>query len=121
MVENSWGIEESTDWYPAAALKLRAALKENGELANLRRAIRNKDWWENGFVHFGFGLFVRTWLRQNGFKEQDVNVANHDDHYVAVMLLAVGYEIEGGYSPWIRGGELVERLIPAKTRTNPAT
>ena len=111
---NSWGAIESTDWHFEAALKLRAALKENGELGNLRKAVRKPEWWD--WAHFGFGLFVRNWLRMNGFSEKDVDVANLDDHYAPVMLLAAGYEVEGGYDPFMPHDELITRLVNVYTK-----
>lgn len=98
MTENSLGTKEDDSWYEEAALKLRAALKENGELVNLRKAVRKPGWIMES--HFFFGMWVRNFLRQNGFSEEDVKVGNLDDHYIPIMLWAVGYKIKGGYNNW---------------------
>lgn len=108
-MKGTTGLEESTDWHLGAALKFRAALKENGQLAALRIAVRKPNWIiEN---HMFFGMAVRNWLRSHGYREQDVDVANLDDHYIPVMLLAVGYEVEGGYDNW-NLTDLHKRLTP---------
>lgn len=97
-MKNSQGVEESTDWHLGAALAFRTALKESGQLAILRTAVRKPEWIiEN---HHFFGMGVRNWLRTHGFSEEDVEVDNLDDHYIPIMLLAVGYEIKGGYDNW---------------------
>ena len=114
-MKNTNGVEESTDWHLGAALKLRAALKENGQLSNLRIAVRKSNWIiEN---HFFFGMTIRNWLRKNGFDEKTVEVGNLDDHYIPVMLLAVGYEIKGGYNNW-DFTNLHEKLIAASRSEN---
>lgn len=93
---NSQGVEEPTDWHLGAALKLRAALKENGQLSALRIAVRKPNWIVEN--HFFFGMGIRNWLRNNGYREDSLGIWNMDDHYIPIMLLAVGYEVKGGYS-----------------------
>lgn len=108
---NSQGWQESTDWHSRAALAFRAALKENGQLAALRVAVRKPNWIIENHLFFGMG--VRNWLRSHGFAEEDVDVGNLDDHYIPIMLLAVGYEIDGGYNNW-DFKDLHKKLVPVK-------
>lgn len=110
---NSVGVEEPTNWHLGAALKLRAALKENGQLSALRSAVRKKDWIISN--HHFYGMTIRNWLRKNGFAEGQVDVGNLDDHYIPIMLLAVGYEVKGGYSNWDLT-DLHERLVTVTGR-----
>jgi hypothetical protein len=96
MIENSLGVPEPDDWHMEAALVLRKALRERGELSNIRKAVRNEDFWK--WQHFSTGMGVRNFLRTNGYDEKTLNIWNLDDHYIPIMLLAVGYEVIGGYS-----------------------
>ena len=90
---------------------MRHALKERGELVELRKAVQNPQFWK--FQHFSTGMYIRNTLRRLGYGEEDVKSWNLDDHYVPVMLLAVGFEVEGGYNPWLDGQELVDKLVKA--------
>ena len=113
-MKNTHGVEESTDWHLGAALKLRAALKENGQLSALRLAVRKRDWIiEN---HHFFGTDIRNWLRKNGYDEERLGIWNLDDHYIPVLLLAVGYEVKGGYTNQ-NLDNLHERLVTVTGRT----
>jgi hypothetical protein len=96
MIENSLGTPEPDNWHWEAALVLRSALKERGELSNIRRAVRNEEFWKT--QHFATGMAIRNFLRSNGYGEDEMNIWNLDDHYIPILLLAVGYEIIGGYS-----------------------
>jgi hypothetical protein len=109
MIENSLGVPEPDDWHWEAALVLRAALKERSELANLRKAVRSEEFWK--WQHFSTGMGIRNFLRTNGYGEKEMNIWNLDDHYIPIFLLALGYEIEGGYSN-SKLENIAKRLVP---------
>lgn len=96
MIENSLGAPEDDSWHLGAAYTLRQALKERGEFDNLRKAVKDERFWTT--QHFTTGMAVRNFLRSNGFSETEMNIWNLDDHYIPIMLLAVGYRVKGGYN-----------------------
>lgn len=100
---NSYGVGEPIDWHPAAAAKAREILKERGQLEELKVAVHDVEFWKG--MHFGFGLGFRNLLRNNGFRETEVGVSNLDDHYMAIVALTAGYEIEGYYDVFYMGAE----------------
>lgn len=84
--------EEDITWYEEAARELRHSLKEQGFYGALRAAVRTESFWKS--QHFLTGMQVRNELRRLGHGEGDHSIRNLDDHYVCIMLLALGIEIE---------------------------
>jgi len=67
---------------------LKVHLKRES-IDKIRQAIDNdpQEWWTE--YHFGYGMYIRNFLRDNGFGEKDFNIDNLDDYCVGLVEEAV--------------------------------
>jgi hypothetical protein len=66
---------------------LKASLEEDAD--DIRHTIdkEGRDWWLH--YHFGYGMFVRNLLRDNGFGEREFVIDTLDDYWAGLVEAAV--------------------------------